>query len=177
MIYTVSKRQDEKRPVTKKRQGSRASLTQLVLLFLLTMSIFLIFDLARRTAVNYRVQKEAERLEQELAAARAYQAELRARRSYVASDLYVEEIARNELKWALPGETVVVVVAPSRRGPARPRQFETSIPPEPAAEQVQVMTPVEAWWELFFGDPPVQVEPVEMAGKPGDVSQAAAKTP
>ena len=133
----------------KKRQGPQTPLAQFVAIIALTISIFLIVDLGRRAATNYRIQREAERLSQEVAAAHQYQTKLLERRTYAASDLYVEEVARNELKWAKPGETVVVVMP----------TYETARSPgQPATNTVQevrlVKTPEQAWWELFFGDPP-----------------------
>lgn len=130
------------------RQSSKTTLAQFVAIIALSISIFLIVDLGRRAAANYRVQREAERLTQEVEAARRYQAKLLAQRTYAASDLYVEAIARNELKWAKPGETVVVVI---------PNHEET---PHPVAQPFEnenkplLKTPQQAWWQLFFGEPP-----------------------
>ena len=78
--------------------------------------------------------------------ARSHQQKLLARRSYVASDLYVEEVARRELKWARPNE-IVVVVMPTPEAVASSDQGQS-----PAAGVGPVArTPVEAWWLLFFG--------------------------
>lgn len=133
----------------KKRQNPRTPLAQFVAIIALTISIFLIVDLGRRAATNYRIQREAERLTQEVAAAREYQNKLLERRTYAASDLYVEAVARNELKWAKPGETVVMVL-PTYETARAPNQ-----PAVDAEQHVQVIkTPEQAWWELFFGDPP-----------------------
>jgi len=134
--------------VKKKRSAPRAPLAQFVAIIALTISIFLIVDLGRRAATNYRIQREAERLSQEVEAAREYQSKLLARRSYAASDLYVEEVARNELKWAKPDETVVVVLATPEGSRPLNRPFETR-------QKVRmVTTPQQAWWQLFFGDVP-----------------------
>jgi cell division protein FtsB len=132
--------------VTKKRSGSKAPIAQFVAIIALSISIFLIVDFGRRAAANYRVQREAERLSQEVQMARQQQADLLARRSYVASDLYVEELARNELKWARPGETVLVVMP-------TPEAITLASNPNPSAvSSVPIaQTPVQAWWNLFFG--------------------------
>ena len=141
----------------KKRQSTRVPLAQFVAIIALTISIFLIVDLGRRAATNYRIQREAERLSQEVEVARQYQARLLARRTYAASDLYVEEVARNELKWARPGETVVVVMP----------TYETSRPTnQPTAKNTEIQvvtTPQQAWWQLFFGP---QFPPHFPAGSP-----------
>jgi len=131
--------------VKKKRQGVRAPLAQFVAILALTISIFLIVDLGRRAAANYRIQREAERLGQEVKAARQYQDNLLAQRTYAASDLYVEEVARKELKWVRPGETVVVVMPTPEL--SRPINGTAS------AQGISVATtPQQAWWTLFFGD-------------------------
>jgi cell division protein FtsB len=133
--------------VTKKKQSSKIPLAQFVAIIALSISIFFIIDLGNRAAANYRVQREAERLSQEVEMAHRYQEKLLARRSYVASDLYVEEVARKELKWARPGETVIVVM---------PTPEATTQLPSPDAQTATigaaVHTPAQAWWLLFFGD-------------------------
>jgi cell division protein FtsB len=138
--------------VNKKHPNSKATLAQFVAIIALSISIFLIIDLGRRAAANYRIQREAERLTQEVEAAKRYQAKLLAQRTYAASDLYVEEVARNELKWAKPGETVIVVI---------PQYEETPHLPSRTGEEEQqpiIKTPQQAWWQLFFGEPPFTEE-------------------
>jgi hypothetical protein len=134
--------------VTKKKQSSKIPLAQFVAIIALSISVFFIVDFARRAAANYRVQREAERLSQEVELAQQHQQRLLARREYVASDLYVEELARKELKWARPGETVVVVM-PTPEAIAKPVQPTAS----GAAMKQTPPTPAEAWWLLFFGSP------------------------
>ncbi len=133
----------------KKRQGPKTPLAQFVAIIALTISIFLIVDFGRRAATNYRIQREAEHLNQEVEAARQYQARLLAQRTYAASDLYVEEVARDELRWAKPGETVVVVMPTIEA--ARP----PNLPLETQTEVRVVVTPQQAWWQLFFGNQPL----------------------
>ncbi|NJN96263.1 MAG: hypothetical protein HC875_20200 [Anaerolineales bacterium] len=110
----------------------------------------MIVDFGRRAAANYRVQREAERLSQEVELARLHQADLLARRSYVASDLYVEEVARQELKWASPGETVLVIM-PTPEAVASVAAEATAATAHPI-----VQTPTQAWLHLFFGPSPGQ---------------------
>jgi cell division protein FtsB len=129
----------------KQRQIPKAPIAQFVAIIALSISIFLIVDLGRKATANYRVQREADRLSQEVEMAQQRQSDLLARRSYVASDLYVEEIARKELKWAKPAETVIVVMPT----PEASTNFHTTaeVTTRPIAR-----TPAEAWWHLFFGD-------------------------
>jgi len=133
--------------VGKKRQNSKLPWAQFIAIIVLSISIFLVVDFARRAAANYRVQREAERLEQQVSRARQQQQQLLAKRSYVASDLYVEDIARKELKWARSGETVVVVMPTLEvAAQASPQSIQTqSVGPV-------AQTPAQAWWLIFFGD-------------------------
>jgi cell division protein FtsB len=133
--------------VKKKRQSVKAPIAQFVAIIALSISVFLVVDFGRRAAANYRIQREADRLSQEVEAARKYQAELLARRTYVASNLYIEEIARNELKWAKPDETVIVIMPTPEAVTSTPNTSTNSDAATPV-----VQTPNEAWWQLFFGD-------------------------
>lgn len=131
--------------MSRKRPNVKASLAQFIAIIALSISIFLIVDLGRRATANYRIQREAERLSQEVEAAQRYQTKLLAQRTYAASDLYVEEVARRELKWAKPGEVVIVVLpTPEASEPfAQPAETEVTTAPPPT-------TPLQAWWHLFF---------------------------
>jgi cell division protein FtsB len=138
---------------TAKPLWRKISLVQTGIIMVLAIALVLFVDLGRRAAANYRVQREAEQLTQQVALAHQHRAELLARRSYVASDLFVEEVARKELKWAKNGETVVVVM---------PEQTVT-LPTNATAVALEVtpdaQLPSEAWWTLFFGEvPTVQAE-------------------
>lgn len=134
----------------KKKRGHQFPLTQFIAIIVITISIFLVVDFARRTATIYRIKSEAARLEEEVAAARAQSEALEARLRYVQSDAYVEEIARSQLKWARPGDTVVVVMptpqaVPTPSSPDRGYAVADGPPPE---------KPWQAWWLRFFNSPP-----------------------
>jgi cell division protein FtsB len=143
---------DKKQPATKKNtksstiQGRKLSPVQVIAVIVLAMAFFIMVDLGHRVTVNYRIQREAEQLNQQVELAQLHQQELLARRSYVASDLFVEEVARKELKWAKSGETVIVILPTS----------ELALPPNanvPAVQTKVVQTPqTEGWWVLFFGE-------------------------
>lgn len=134
----------------KRKPAIKASVTQFVAIIALTISVFLIVDFGRRAAANYRIQREADRLSLEVAAAHRYQNRLLEQRTFAASDLYVEEVARRELKWAKPGETVVVVL------PTPETQPTNTIPQSVAPQPVAITMPHQAWWQLFFGHSPRQ---------------------
>lgn len=146
----------------KKRPGPKLPVAQFIAIIALSISIFLIVDLARRAAANYRVQREAYRLTLEVEAMREHQAKLLARRSYVASDLYVEEVARSELKWAKPGEMVIVVMPTPAAITSQPTPANVA-----AASQQPAKTPAEAWWLLFFGERAVSPLPATADSEAG----------
>jgi cell division protein FtsB len=132
----------------KKRRQIKAPVLQLLAIITLTIILLLIVDFGRRAAANYRIQLEADRLTHELAAAKRFQTRLLQQRTFAASDLYVEEVARNKFKWSKPGETVVIVV---------PTNPEPDIDPDRTQKitgSAGAVTPQQAWYKLFFGPPP-----------------------
>jgi cell division protein FtsB len=133
----------------KKKRGAQFPLTQFIAIVVISISVFLAVDFARRMATIYRIKNEAVRLEEEVVTARANSEALEARLRYVQSDAYVEEIARTQLKWALPGETVVVVMATPQAVVAPPSDNLYTSPAMPPPE-----TPWQAWWYLFFDASP-----------------------
>jgi cell division protein FtsB len=133
----------------KKKRGPQFPLTQFIAIVVITISFFLVIDFARRTAAIYRIKSEAARLEEEVDAARARSQALEARLRYVQSDAYVEEIARTQLKWSQPGETVVVVMATPQAVPTPPAGNQYDVTDGPPPE-----TPWQAWWLVFFDSPP-----------------------
>ena len=140
----------------KKKRGSQFPFTHFVAIVVITISLFIVVDFARRTAATYKIKNEAARLEDEVAAVRARHQALQARLRYVQSDAYVEEIARTQLKWAQPGETVVVVMATPQAAPSSESGIEPTEPDLPPPE-----SPWEAWWFRFFNlTPPPQLGPL-----------------
>jgi cell division protein FtsB len=133
----------------KKKRGPQFPLTQFIAIIVITISVFLVVDFARRTATIYRIKSEAARLEEETATARAQSVALEARLRYVQSDAYVEEIARSQLKWAQPGETVVVVMATPQAVPTPSSDSQYTMTDGSPPEQ-----PWQAWWLIFFDAPP-----------------------
>ncbi len=90
---------------------------------------------------------QTRRLEQTVATQRAEQAYLTATLTYVHTDAYVEQWAREEAKMAKPGEVVVIPVGEGEEPP----------PPTPEAEPVGTAPPSESrpfwevWWEVLTG--------------------------
>jgi len=83
-------------------------------------------------AINrYELERHAAALRAEIAALEAQQQRLEALRAYMQTDEFIERMARDE-GLALPGETAVLVVAPT---------------PSPTS----TLAPTEPWWEGYFG--------------------------
>ena len=133
----------------KKIRGREFPLAQFIAIIVLTISLFLVVDFARRTAATYRIKGEAARLEEEVSEVHTRRQTLEARLTYVKSDAYVEEVARTQLKWARQGEIVVVVMATPM--PVPPPAAEGEVP---SPENFVPRTPWEAWWSVFFDVPP-----------------------
>lgn len=131
---------------TKKRKQIDLPIAQFIAIIVLSISIFLIIDFGRRAATGYRVRREEEKLYAQLEAAQQTQQDLLAKRDYVKTDIYIEEVARNELKWSRGGETIVVIMATPQAPTSSPIPIKTTLPNQPAE------TPLQAWWALFFPD-------------------------
>ena len=132
---------------TKKRKTFELPVAQFIAILVLSISIFLIVDFGRRAATGYRVRREEEKLRSQLELLEKTQQTLLARRDYVQSDAYIEEVARKELKWSQPGEIIVVVMATPEAPP------QTNLVSSSASQKVpQTETPLQVWFNLFFPD-------------------------
>jgi cell division protein FtsB len=131
---------------TKKRKQIDLPIAQFIAIIVLSISIFLIIDFGRRAATGYRVRREEEKLYAQLEAARQTQQDLLAKRDYVETDIYIEEVARNELKWSRADETIVVIMATPQASTSSSAPIKTPLPNQPAE------TPLQAWLALFFPD-------------------------
>lgn len=129
---------------TRKRKTIEFPVMRFVAIISLGMALFLIIDFGQRVASGYQVGREEEKLEAQMRILSETNAALTARRDYVNTDAYVEEIARNELKWSKPGETVIVILAT----PQAP--LSTTLTINGAGQAQTTETPLEAWTRLFF---------------------------
>jgi cell division protein FtsB len=82
------------------------------------LCIFFAISYTGRLVERMQVEAEADQWEQRIAEARVRQAELAAQLNYVTSDEYVDQVAREDLGLALPGDSVVIVVPESADRPA-----------------------------------------------------------
>ncbi len=135
--------------MTKKRHQSIISLSlpKVVTIVTLTLIAILTIDFGRKALDSYRVDRQVEWLRAEVAAEQEKNEALQERLAYVSSDAYVEEIARERLKMAKPGEKVVVVVPGSMEQPSVTTPMPATEAPEEEPEPYW-----RQWWDLLFGE-------------------------
>ena len=104
-------------------------LQMLLALAALLLGLF-VYAGVQTAAQNYRLADERRAIAVEIAVLQAQQAELEGLRAYLASDEYIEAVARSRFGLVRPGETAVVVDAPEAEKPER--------------------EPGERWWEALF---------------------------
>ena len=122
------------------------TLTQIIVLFLVVISLVIVLDLNRRERTGKLAGVGEETLRTELAVQTTRQIELKATLTYVNSDEYVSIYAREEGGFVLPDEHRIVpipVEAPSVPTPV-------AAPTQDPAELVQ---PWQAWWQLVTDAP------------------------
>lgn len=136
----------------KRTRTSHVSLAHFVALVIVACSVYLIVDFGIRAANLFQAHQRAAAVERELADQMSLRDKLQRRLNYVQSDAYVEEVARTQLKWSRPGETVVVIVSPP---PAPSLVPETApvAPPETTPDSSSWLS----WWFLFFDVAPPRI--------------------
>jgi cell division protein FtsB len=96
--------------VTKKRHHGIVSLPRIVTIVTFTLVAFLVIDFGRKALDSFHVERQVEWLREQVALEQERNEALHHRLEYVASDVYVEKIARERLQLIKPGERMVVVV-------------------------------------------------------------------
>jgi cell division protein FtsB len=96
--------------VTKKRHHGIVSLPRIVTIVTFTLVAFLVIDFGRKALDSFQVERQVEWLREQVALEQERNEALHHRLEYVASDAYVEKIARERLQLIKPGERMVVVV-------------------------------------------------------------------
>lgn len=103
---------------------------QMVLAIATLLVGLFVYAAAQTAAQTYRLHDERRALTYEVDELRRQRAELRGLREYLASDEYVEAMARTRFGLVRPGETAVLVDAPGSVQPER--------------------RPGQRWWEALF---------------------------
>lgn len=105
--------------------------------FLVLIGVSMTQEIRRR----YVLQRHIQTLRADIATRESRIQELRRLREYVATDAYVERVAREKFNYQKPGERVVIV--PDARGP--------SPAPIPSSEEDPSLSPARAWFLHLFG--------------------------
>jgi len=114
--------------------------SQVILILMGTILLYLVVSFARQVAVSHQQRQELAQIQAKVELAQQQNQQLRDYQGYINSPQAAEAWAR-EQGWARAGEVPVIVVAPS---PAEALPVESPQQQSPASYR-------QAWWELFFG--------------------------
>ncbi len=101
-----------------RQHSSSVTLAQFFIIILITIALAVVLDFGHRASVRAELQREARRLESEVATLEAEDRALERQREWVQTDDYVEEWARTESVMVLRGETPVIPVPSGQVAPA-----------------------------------------------------------
>lgn len=118
--------------------ASRGGVAWLVVLLIVGMLLAVQFG--RQVYANWEIGQEAARIEAQIAAVEAENAQLQAELDYLRSDAYISAEARRLANLGNPGDQVLII-PPGAEAPL-PDELANVVPPKPMLEQ---------WFELFFG--------------------------
>jgi cell division protein FtsB len=113
-----------------------------------SVAIFFILAFGGKALEGYRLQRHNAILGAQIAELKDEQAELEARLEYVQSAAYAEQVAREQYKWAKPGEKLVIPMFQRRPAVTAPQT-----PSEPVGEVIasESTSLWPAWWRLLIG--------------------------
>jgi cell division protein FtsB len=135
---------------TRKKRTTIITPIQFAAIVTVTISLTLLVGFAYKINSYEQIKQEAQRLQDKLERVEADNQALLARKAFVQTDAYVEQVAREELNFGRFGDTVVMVKNVSAQ------KVEAGLLSSPDAGESAVTTspPWQAWYELFFGQPP-----------------------
>ena len=123
--------------------------TQFAAIVVLTITLFLIIDLGRRTTAGYYVSQAEKNLQAEIRAELARKQRLIERLEYVKTDAFVEQWAREQARMVRPGDRPLILVTP-----AAPHEEPFAAQPPNAAGATGPAPNWHHWWRLFFNSEP-----------------------
>lgn len=82
---------------------------QILIAALLAVLALVAFSFARVVVVEYQLRSQEQALRQNVAELKAENQRLKAQIAYLQTDRAIEQLAREELGWTMPGDTAVVV--------------------------------------------------------------------
>ncbi|MBN1316321.1 MAG: hypothetical protein JXA42_12660 [Anaerolineales bacterium] len=133
--------------MTKKTKRPVFNLPQVLILVGIIVAMALVIGLEARSTASRNLDPDEEVIASRLAMEQERNRQLVLTLTYVHSDDYVADYARNEAGMILPGEVRVVPMFDP------PLPTSTPIPP-PITAVSAPSTPFEAWWMIFFDSPP-----------------------
>lgn len=113
-------------------------LRQIVVAALLAVLAVVAFSFARVVIVEYQLSLQKQALEREVADLKTENGQLEAKIKYLQTDQAIEQLARDELGWTMPGDTAVVVLQKPGQGPRM-----TPVRPD-SSHAVQ-----DSWWNTL----------------------------
>jgi len=113
----------------------RLSLPRVVIVLAAVVVGYLLFSAAGDLLLAQRLNRDEERLQDELVDLERQHRELTAIREYLQTDEYIERVARETLGWVRPGETLVIV--------------SSSVTPTPTPEK-DAPDQARPWWEAIY---------------------------
>ena len=119
------------------RRLPKLSLTRAVAILAALAVGYFIFTAVGDALLSQRLNRDEQRLQQEIASLEQDQAQLQAIRDYLRTDEYVERVARRVLSLVRPGETLVIV--------------SSNVQPTPAATPQPDAAAPDSWWERLYG--------------------------
>jgi hypothetical protein len=131
----------------KKTKRPVFTIPQVLILVGILVAMALVIGLEARSAANRNMDPDEKAIASRLLAEQELNRQLIVTLTYVHSDDYVADYARNEAGMILPDEVRVVPMFDP------PLPTSTPIPP-PLTAVTAPSTPFEAWWMIFFDSPP-----------------------
>ena len=110
--------------------------TRLVALLAVLAVGYFLFRAAGDAVLSHRLNRDEQRVQQQIDGLKQQQAQLQAIRDYLKTDEYIERVARRVLGLVRPGESLVIV--------------SSSIAPTPGPTAQPDAAPA-AWWERLYG--------------------------
>jgi cell division protein FtsB len=133
---------------TKKKRLPLITPIQFAAIVTSTISLILLIGFFYKMAAFEEIKKDAARIQQKWERAVAEHEDLTVRKTYVQSDAYIEQVAREELNWGRPGDTIIRVKSINSRPKATPEVTEDV----PASAAIGPQW--QAWYDVFFGELP-----------------------
>ena len=131
--------------MAKRAKGMLVSWRQLLIALALTISVAYSVAITDVVSRSLRTRRRVDSLRAEVQALEDERAELLRGLELVESDVYVEKVAREDLKWRKPGETSFVPILKQ----AVPTAAPPPLAPKPTPAPTGSASPVSRWQELM----------------------------